>query len=136
MDTEETNTMLKDIYGVYYASSGHGKELNKKIQRLGRNGLARQQFEEFAKDNEELLEVPNKYLKHICQRTLGIERWAKLTEKRQKMNNNEFMDIYDFLTILNAKTGSNIKFVTLAEHSAHVMKNCFILLLYDLIYVS
>lgn len=120
MDTEETNTMLKDIYGKYYATSDHGKKLNKKIQRLGKNGLARQQFEEFAADNEELLEVPNKYLKQICARTLGPERWEKLTETRQKMNQNEFMDLYDFLTILNSKTGSNIEFVTLAEHTESV----------------
>lgn len=112
--------MLKDIYGKYYATSDHGKKLNKKIQRLGKNGLARQQFEEFAADNEELLEVPNKYLKQICARTLGPERWEKLTETRQKMNQNEFMDLYDFLTILNSKTGSNIEFVTLAEHTESV----------------
>ena len=120
MDTEETNQMLKDIYGKYYATSEHGKKLNRKIQRLGKNGLAREQFEKFAEENEELLEIPNKYLSQICSRTLGKERWLKLTETRQQMNQNQFMDLYDFLTILNSKTGSNIEFVTLAEHTENV----------------
>ena len=112
--------MLKDIYGKYYATSTHGKKLNKKIQRLGKNGLARKQFETFAQENEELLEIPNKYLDQICARTLGKERWAKITDTRKEMNQNEFMDLYDFLTILNSKTGSNIEFVTLAEHTENV----------------
>ena len=120
MDTEETNVMLKDIYGKFYATSDHGKRLNRKIQRLGADGLARQQFEEFAKDNEELLEVPNKYLDQIRTRTLGQERWGKITEVRKKMNENQFMDIYDFLAILNSRTASNIEFVTLAEHTENV----------------
>ena len=106
--------------GKFYASSGHGKKLNKQIQRLGKHGLAREKFEEFASENEELLMVPNKYLGQICARTLGKERWLQITEVRQAMNQNEFMDIYDFLTILNAKTGSNIEFVTLAEHTENV----------------
>ena len=120
MDAEETNAMLKDIYGKYYTTSDHGKKLNKKIQRLGRGGLSRVQFENFALENEELLEVPNKYLEQIRAYTLGEERWEKITKVRQKMNQNEFMDIYQFLTILNSRTGSNIEFVTLAEHTANV----------------
>lgn len=120
MDAEETNTMLKDIYGNFYASSGHGMVLNKKIQKLGKYGLSRQQFEDFAIENEELLEIPNKYLDKICARTLGKDRWEKIAETRQKMNQNEFMDLYDFLAILNNRTGSEIQFVTLAQHSASV----------------
>lgn len=120
MDTDETNAMLKDIYGKYYSTSEHGKTLNKKIQRLGKNGLARQQFQEFAADNPELLEVPNKYLRQVCARTLGESRWQELTAVRQMMNHSEFMDLYDFLSLLNSKTGSHIQFVTLAEHTESV----------------
>jgi len=112
LDKDEADALLKDIYGKYYAKSRKGQKLNAKIQELGKEGVARLFWREFAVKNPAVIQPCFEYQKKIMKKCLGARFWHERTEHRvvltkgKYVSANELSRLVKYMVDSRENTGS------------------------------